>query len=271
MDSIGDNVMAIICVVVGILIIGCALVPIVDNASVVEVENTTYEPTSGYNSASSDANWFGIVDSISIVNQGRTITVNGEVFDGNLELKTSYSGTYYSRTLLTQYNAVLRVYPAFDSSLTNYAEVYAATATYANGVLSITGDLSAETTYSHSENIENLWVNYALDYSTMDETNIYGLVTSPFVIGEGQTAKSQNGNITLDTSSTEFEYGTITHNDDGTVTVTSSVNMYAPYKWTGTLTHTETTTTDSEYKTLYGIIPVLCILGMAYVLIRRFY
>lgn len=276
MDSIGENVMAIICVVVGILIIGCALVPIVDNASFITTDTTETQPTSGYNTISgSESGWYGVVDALSIEALGGSMTVNGESFTESsapIELKPDYVGAGFGRSTAT---FKIRVYALFDDSIgsgpADYIDLATGTVTYSNGTLSITGVKTDSTEYSHTKSVSELYTNYALSYSNADDTEIYGVTTSPFVIGENQTATVVSTGQVLDTSTTEYAYGTITQNADGTVTVTSSISVMAPYKWTGTLTTGEITTESTEYADLFQIIPVLCILGMAYVLIRRFY
>lgn len=272
MDSIGDNVMAIICVVVGILIIGCALVPIVDNASVVETEETTITPTSGYNTFTEESvKWVGPLAEVVIEADGTSLTLNGENVTTPMTIYSAIGQSNQYLWFSTSANKFV-VFPAFSGEAEEMT--IKGTVTYSNGQISVTGTKADNTPYEQTMSAETLYINYADGYEGAADTAIYGLTSGSFNIGIGQMAVSQTGSTTVTIETETLPTGmTMTLSDDGSyATITpGSGKWWAPYEWTGTITTTETVTSDSEYKALYNIIPVLCILGMAYVLIRRFY
>jgi hypothetical protein len=273
-DSIAGTVTAMICVVVGLLIIGCALVPVVEQASTVRTDETITTEVSGYNHLNSETNgWFGLVDEVTIATDGTTITVNGETFTENYNPSINSAIGYLGNLAFCNVsNNRLIVTKYLDTSLENSLNLSSGTAVYDGSVLTITGITTGSVPYTYSSDFSQIYAKIPVEYFTEDETEWYGTSSSPIIIGEGQRCISNSGSTVIETTTTEVSGGiTMVNNDDHTATLTfESGTWYGPYKWVGYTTTTETTTTESEYAALYAIIPIMCILGMAYVLIRRF-
>lgn len=269
MDSIGDNVMAIICVVVGLLIIGCALVPIVDNAS--STETTVVTETSGYNTLSDNIAssypdwWLQPVEEIVISVTDSGVIMNDEdyVQDANIFIYPNIGSLVWA-TVDVSANTI-SVRNAFGTAAT----LTSGTISFANGNVTIAGS-GSDGEYQASKSTSKLMVTANGQSFTADPTTIYGISSTPVTIGEGQYVRWFADIITTE-STTLPEGVTMQTNSDGTATISwpADSKYYAPYKWEGSIT--TTTTEESEYANLYAMIPVLCILGMAYVLIRRFY
>lgn len=265
MDSIGDNVMMIICVVVGILIIGCALIPIVDNASHTTEDTTAVIEMNGDNTVpTTSTSRCADLTTLVITVDGTTTTINGETVTGVFNV--------YSR-LINTVPVIVRSYHqvTLDPVLTGgeSVSISTGTVTYNEGTLTAT---DGENTYSAQ--FEHLYINRATDLGYDDLTKVYANISSPCIIGEGQRLMLVNDDTVITADTTEPPEGvTITKNEGDTfATVTfSSGSWFGPIEWEGTRTTGGIETVETEYAALYNMIPVLCILGMAYVLIRRFY
>lgn len=247
MDSISENVVAIIAVVVGLLIIGTALVPIVQHASEGGGETVT-----GTNPADIDSGGYFlmITDTTRYV---LTITIESATVNGldvsNLTVKESVTD-----------DTVLDLTVPGTYTISGYT---------------ITGG----TTYALSVAAFPMIVVTDPDDDTsiaLDVPNaVVGVFSDQITAGPGQSVGWDRGTIRdgvildgngdpVDTS--EIDWITVTENDNGTWTISDDGDIFAgPQTWTG---HTAGGT--SQYAALYGIIPIMCILAMAYVLIRRF-
>lgn len=269
MDSIGDNVMAIICVVVGVLIIGCALVPIVDKASVITIGEDVTEDRSGTNTLSvTDQYLLGYVESLTVTTDGAKLTVNGNEYTGpEFRAFPRIGDTYYARF----YSTNITLMPGLTGS--NQVTLANGTFTYSAGMITVTGPDD----YTLSMEVSTLAINNAKELTDNPDTELYGRMTTPIdscIIGEDQKFIYSNGLDVYTTDSTNLPSGvSITKNTNETFATVSfeSGAWYGPYVWAGTVIISEQTEEQSEFASLYGMIPVLCILAMAYVLIRRFY
>ena len=244
MDSISDNVVAIIAVVVGILIIGTALVPIVQHASGGEETTIT-----GINAGSNDSEYFLLITPdtrYALYSVDETVTING--------------------TNVQEFEIEYR----FGSTIASYVDL--------NGTITLTGYtmVGADSTTTtldqflfpiisstNSRNVPNSVIGMTsegsfiagtgafISWETLDSAGFFK--DGEIMDEEGQPLESVEGL-------------TITDNDNGTWTLSAEGGHFiGPETWTG---HTAGGT--SQYATLYGVIPIMCILAMAYVLIRRF-
>lgn len=262
MDSIGDNVMAIICVVVGILIIGCALIPIVDNASHITEDTTATVDMAGSNTITGDTR-YAYLDELIITVDGTTTIINGETVTGVFGVYSQLVNR--APVLVRSYHQV-----TLNASFTGTEEVSFSngSVTYSNGTLTATNG-----TDTYTAEYNRLFIDRATDLGYDDMTKVYGVVSSPCIIGEGQLLMLKDGDTSVTMNTTEPPEGvTITKNEGDTfATITFTGNWYGPLGWEGTRTTGGIETVETEYASLYNMIPILCILGMAYVLIRRFY
>lgn len=247
MDSISENVVAMIAVVVGILIIGTALVPIVQHASEGEGETVT-----GTNQVDIDAGgyYLMITDTTRYVLTigSESATINGlevseltvkEMVTDNTVLDLTLPGTYtISGTAITGGTTYTLTAAAFP--------------------------MIAVTDADHDTSI-------ALDVPNA----VVGVFSEQITAGPGQSVGWSSGTIRngviLDSNgepadTSEVDWIIVTENDNGTWTISDDGDAFAgPQTWTG-----RTAGGTSQYAALYGIIPIMCILAMAYVLIRRF-
>lgn len=244
--DIGENVTAILCVVVGILIIGTALVPIVEHAS--QGGDVT---VTGTNQASDDQYFLMVTDNTHYtLSIGHTddYTING-VAVGSVVLKE----------YVTDENVLTPENPG----------------TYAVNGYAVSG--SGSYTLQPAEFPVILVGAVADPYDTtvaLDIPNaVIGVMTdSTITVSQGVWALVDGGTfkdgVFYDDAGlpTEFDWITVSENSNGTWTLSSEGDFFAgPQTWTG-----HETGGTSQYAALYGIIPIMCILGMGYVLIRRF-
>jgi len=275
--DIGENVTAILCVIVGILIIGTALVPIVEHASQTEESETI----SGTNQG--DGPYYTFITGVHTLKLDDGGTLDGHPITDGVTLMRSYD------FLNTQGEPVCYVSPSefvvIDDSTVSLTD---GTATITPAQVVITGTDSDSNSYTQTVALTSTAMLY-----TQDESNLTSSVPSAQInskdmaectISDGQSmdlvywGADDDGTIipiTTSTTSTPYEGVSLTKNSNGTVTVVISDNLpegdYAvingPLEWSQTVT---TGTGASQYAALYGIIPIMCILGMGYVLIRRF-
>ena len=266
MDSISENVVAMIAVVVGILIIGTALVPIVQHAS----ESETTEVETGLNTRVPDTAEYTVKAGDTITySLGDGLTVNGTSFTMIPGESGSIIGNELIQVLIgTQKITMYQESPKIDLS--------SGTVTVTSGNIAVTG-VNQDDSSDYSTNIAapNIMVSGPDTFvSFADDKDLKSGLESPARIGDGQTLEyfiyvddEETGTIT--TSTISNDYFTLTHNDDGTITAVwndADIEVYGPVEWSQTVTTSE----GSQYAALYGIIPIMCILAMAYVLIRRF-
>lgn len=247
--DIGENVTAILCVVVGILIIGTALVPIVDHASQTEGDIIT-----GTNQATADGYYFLMITdqttyNIDINSTNDAYSINGVAI-----------------------GAITVVEKVSDEIIINLAN---------NGSHTITGYTvtGSEACVLSPDLFPCIYIGGVAD---TDDTSValtipnatVGVVAESLTVGSDDWveiggATFNDGIIYYDgqpVPATDYDWITITENANGTWTLVSTdYYLYGPQTWTG---HTAGGT--SQYAALYGIIPIMCILGMGYVLIRRF-
>ena len=247
MDSISENVVAMIAVVVGVLIIGTALVPIVQHASEGEGETVTgTNPTDiddgGYFLMITDTTRYALTigNDSSTINglEVSTLAVIEKVTD-NTVLDPTRPGTY-----------------TINGNTITGSETYALSA--ATFPMIIVTD---------SDNDPSI----ALDVPNA----VVGVFSDQITAGPGQSVAWSSGTIVdgviLDSSGepedpSDVDWITVTENDNGTWTISDDGDVFAgPQTWTG-----RTAGGPSQYAALYGVIPIMCILAMAYVLIRRF-
>lgn len=268
MDSISENVVAIIAVVVGILIIGTALVPIVEHAS---GGPGTTETVTGSNEYQAD--WIfpfaQITENYVLKLDDGNATLNGNRINGPMTVaNNSPMDNLNDLALFVLSTSSIIVYDMEDGTIT----LSEGTITITSNQASVTGDYSGdpyENTFSLTDAI--LYSEDATDLTdNIPASKLYSLMAS-CTIGDGQTlfAYSEDTSVTpITTNSASVPSGmTLTKNSNGTVTVVSPQDaIIGPIGWSQTIT----TGGTSQYAALYGIIPIMCILAMAYVLIRRF-
>lgn len=245
--DIGENVTAILCVIVGILIIGTALVPIVEHASEGEGETVT-----GTNQADIEAGGYFlmITDTTRYVLTigSESATVNGLEVSGLTVKEMITDDTVLDLTLPGTYT--------ISGNAITGSGTYTLSAAAFPMIIVIDSDSDT---------------SIALDVPNA----VVGVFSEQITAGPGQTVGWSSGTIRdgvildgsgepVDTS--EYDWIIVTENDNGTWTISDDGDAFAgPQTWTG---HTAGGT--SQYAALYGIIPIMCILGMGYVLIRRF-
>lgn len=238
-DSISGTVTAMICVVVGLLIIGCALVPVVEQAS------TTKATATGGTNTYTGASWFGtepLADTnLEITTSNNIMTINGVTYPSGNRVEL-YTGSFGDRDN--------------GDRVTNSA---------ADNI-----KISGKTYTIDGETKTYDWVSTSsIDLAKLFNNSLSSIYCemSSATIGASQAAYGWDNNdawakITVDSSVPDGFSRTT--NDDGTASVAAPYGTVGPIEWL------KTTVTTSEYAALYAIIPIMCILGMAYVLIRRF-
>lgn len=252
-DSIAGTVTAILCVVVGLLIIGTALIPIVEHAS---TETTTEE---GQNDVGDDPYYLAFLSN-GIYDIQKTSTgglINGEPI-----------GAFYIRLDITTYMELVSL--QIDESVHLYiendgtiVETQAARVIVTDSAVTVEGSGNV-TSYERSDTPPYLDSQSKLTFGIP----LYSYPSSPVKIGSSQAAyaPSMDGWMTVDGSTEPGNYGPITVTKNGGLTEISwsaDIDVLAP------VTYIEETATASQYSALYAIIPVMLILSMAYVLIRR--
>lgn len=273
MDSISENVVAMIAVVVGILIIGTALVPIVQHAS----QNGETETVSGSNTALDWSSYIAFVKGDHVLElDGGAATLDGDPIS-SIDLLNNYSS-------LDMYGGNICNVTPDHITVNDNGNVY-----LSEGTVSITPaqatiagtEEGTNTSYTGTFALTNAVLS-AQDSGTLSAIpDVYGYMED-CTIGDGQTlyleyfsdsnySDGVSVPITTSTESVSYEGATLTKNSNGTVTVTLLDGDYyaqilGPIEWSQTIT----TGGTSQYAALYGIIPIMCILAMAYVLIRRF-
>ena len=245
--DIGENVTAILCVIVGILIIGTALVPIVEHASQGSGETVT-----GTNQADIDAGGYFLM--ITDTTQYAVTIGNDSSIINGLEVSA-----LVVMEMVTD-NAVLD--PTKPGTYTINGNAITGSETYALSAAAFPMIIVTD-----SDNDSSI----ALDVPNA----VVGVSSEQITAGPGQSVGWSSGTIVdgviLDSSgepadTSEVDWITVTENDNGTWTISDDGDVFAgPQTWTG-----RTAGGTSQYAALYGIIPIMCILGMGYVLIRRF-
>lgn len=247
MENVSETVTAILCVVVGILVIGTALVPIVEHASEGDGETVT-----GTNAADIDNGGYFLM----ITDTTRyALTIGSE-----------------SATINGQEVSNLAV---IEKVTDNTVLDLAVPGTYTISGTAITGNI----TYTLSAAAFPMIIVTDADNDAsiaLDVPNaVVGVYSEQITAGPGQSVGWDSGTIVdgvildgsgdpVDTS--EIDWIIVTENDNGTWTISDDGDVFAgPQTWTG-----RTAGGTSQYAALYGIIPIMCILGMGYVLIRRF-
>lgn len=265
-DSIAGTVTAVLCVVVGLLIIGSALVPIVEHAS----ETETTETVTGNNTIDEQSVsllGYGVPKkSLTASGSSGSVTVDGQDLGGCVILILQNDG----QVSIFQHGTQIRL----DRS---QGEIYRLES------LSLTAeDGSFSVEYIEEGEAGTISGSYLLAMITSTELeplrafgsddSIFAAMLSPVTIGSEQSffcIDTENMSITkVDAESVLPEGMSRTENADGSITFeySGSNTLFAPLEWTE-----ETTTAErSEYAPLYAIIPIMLILSMAYVLIRRF-
>ena len=267
--DIGENVTAILCVVVGILIIGTALIPIVQHASSGEESISI----GGYNN---DDESMYVID----LDPLDTISASYTEFEEN---NLSINGTPIRPRDMVLFGAVG---DAFGDSMPDFIimlniddlQVYYNGETYepsainlsvSNLIATFTFDSNGEITLTHA--VKGCMVN-AVDDLNLDLTRIYIPGYTDATFGANQAIFCNSRTYTAENIGTDsFSVNGTSY----TVTVSESADAYrfsidpegyfgCPYAWT------VCESSESQYAALYGIIPIMCILGMGYVLIRRF-
>lgn len=275
-DSIAGTVTAMICVVVGLLIIGCALVPVVEQAS----GTKTTETVTGSNPYSSDVQLSTeVTDDYTMMLADGSVTVNGKQMQGTLYLQNNYD---------FMEGAVNSIFTISSERITVKQEDGVSSISLNSGTATITPTQIIVTGKEYSHPDRDYSVTHALNDAAIVTSNQSDLVQvapsdkiftmmNSATIGDGQTMTLFYGDfdnpsiatITTQTAASPTSAATLTKNANGTVTVSidnEQGTIYAPIGWSQTVTTFE----DSQYAPLYAIIPIMCILGMAYVLIRRF-
>ena len=265
--DIGENVTAILCVIVGILIIGTALVPIVEHAS---SGTETTETITGSNEYYEGQYMVNITKGhTAVLENDLPATFDGMTFENNISILTN--GIMGS--------LVCTIEPIMFVVADNDLQLGSGTVSLSPSQATITGteynnvgnsysDTFALTDATISSSEESLMTSIA------PPTEVYAFATSA-TIGDGQiiylpyleSGDMKIATITTHTDELPTNDATMTKNDNGTITVNNDEGMMAPMEWTQTVTTSEG---SSQYAALYGIIPIMCILGMGYVLIRRF-
>ena len=266
MDSISENVVAMIAVVVGILIIGTALVPIVQHAS--SGTETTEIETGSNNYDSGDIVNYAVksADTITYSLDSSGLKANGQSIDGSTGTTVMAAGSP-----LADINSIkIKVYASPTVELRSGTLTVTHSGVTATG---ITADSTEVSTELSGTNIMIIGPAETMPFA--DPTEMIANLSSPAKIGQGQTLAYtiygddiSEGTITTETASVDGL--SLTHNADGTVTVAwdeNDVSVEGPIGWAQAVTTSEG---SSQYAALYGIIPIMCILAMAYVLIRRF-
>lgn len=266
-DSIAGTVTAMICVVVGLLIIGCALVPVVEHAS-----SGTTETVTGLNSVtdlSSGVECNVENDETITYSLDSGVTVNGESITMISGESVAVMGNDEIKILIGTAKITVKL-------VTPNILLSSGTVTITSSSIAVSGINQADNSeYSAAITASNVRLSGPyVAFPFAEPKNITTLLSSPAKIGQGQTltyydaSDESEGTVTTDTASDSTL--TLTHNTDGTLTATwddsnEDLEVYGPMEWTQTVT-----SEGSQYAALYGIIPIMCILGMAYVLIRRF-
>lgn len=265
--DIGENVTAILCVIVGILIIGTALVPIVEHASGSE----TTEVETGLNTRVPDTAVYTVKAGETITySLGDGLTVNGTSFT----MTSGESGSIIGNELIQVLIGIQKI-TIYQESPKIYLS--SGTVTVTSGNIAVTG-VNQDDSSDYSTNIAapNITISGPDAFvSFADDKDLKSGLESPARIGDGQTLEyiiyvdDEETAGTITTSTISNDNFTLTHNDDGTITAVwndADIEVYGPVEWSQTVTTSE----GSQYAALYGIIPIMCILGMGYVLIRRF-
>lgn len=255
-DSIAGTVTAILCVVVGLLIIGTALVPIVEHAS---TETTTEE---GQNIVADDAYYLAFLSN-GVYDIQKTST--GGLINGELV------GAFDIRLNITDYQTVLSL--QIDNGVHLYmdggnVEIQAAIVTVTDSAVTVEGSGNM-TSYERSDVPPYLDSQSDIAFGTIP----YSYLSSPVKIGSSQIAyvPTMDGWMTVDGST---EPGTYVIAEPYVITVAKNGGL-TEISWSfdmdilAPITYIEETATASQYSALYAIIPVMLILSMAYVLIRR--
>lgn len=265
--DIGENVTAILCVVVGILIIGTALVPIVEHASGSE----TTEIETGLNTRVPDtASYIVKAGETVTYSLGDGLTVNGTSFT----MLSGESGSIIGNELIQVLIGTQKI-TLYQESPKIYLS--SGTVTVTSGNIAATGvNQDDSSNYSTNIAVPNIMLSGPDAFlSFADNSDLSSGLESPARIGDGQTLEyiiygdDEETTGTITTSTISNDYFTLTHNDDGTITAVwtdADIEVFGPVVWSQTVTTSE----GSQYAALYGIIPIMCILGMGYVLIRRF-
>lgn len=264
-DSIAGTVTAVLCVVVGLMIIGTALVPIVENAS--ETETTTTETATGENTlneALSENIGYGVVrNDLAASGSDPNITIDGHTFD--------------KATILMDDGTTLTITDTNDILMTpGEIELMTFTLSAENGSYTISATTDDNEPYetSGSYSFITIFVDLEDTRFVASDDEILAPVTPPVTIGHDQELlfiDIEDMSCTMVSADSVLpDDMTRTENDDGSYTFSYSEPsiICAPLEWTQETTVTVTET--SEYAPLYAILPIMLILSMAYVLIRRF-
>lgn len=275
-DSIAGTVTAMICVVVGLLIIGCALVPVVEQAS------KTTEIISGQNTVDDNQGYYYYADKgkVTLIGEIGSTTINGvsigdaDVYIGNFDSLSANNSTVHIGPSEIEINEL-------ETTYTNYTKVVVSMSGRSAHIEATDG---TETWTTDLNDAAILMFDVDIDVIKLDRSNIYAPADTPS-FGKAQTVYIWNqgwmpitsadvGTKNIPSEEDEGAFLEITVTDDGggvfsasgkinTPTVELDLIFYAPLEWTAEKS------TESEYSALYAIIPIMCILGMAYVLIRR--
>lgn len=259
-DSIAGTVTAILCVVIGLLIIGTALVPIVENASETETTETVTGQNTINNEFLEDIGYGVLRNGLTTSgSNGNDVTIDGHSFD---TVTILMDDLYLVADSQEAYISVLGPANSFNLSAENGS--YTITGTYLIDNL--------EDTYEFSGSYSFIAILADLEDigSIVSNDDVLAPVTPPVTIGSSQEFLLFVDGITkkIDIDSVLPDDMTRTANDNGTFTFSysGSGRLLAPLEWS----QETTVTTSSEYAPLYAIIPIMLILSMAYVLIRRF-
>lgn len=268
MDSISENVVAMIAVVVGILIIGTALVPIVQHAS---SGTETTEVVTGSNEIDMGELFIPVTNSHMIELSLGVVTIDGVTTQENVRIINDYFSENPSFVCIIE--------PLMITVGDNDQQLISGTVALTASQAIITGvGYDDNSSYSETFALTDAVISSAPTTiaSAAPGTDVYGEAVSA-TIGDGQAVYVLYGfpdvefaTITTHSTASPTSAATLTKNDNGTVTVTVNPDegmLYAPMEWSQTVTTSEG---SSQYAALYGIIPIMCILAMAYVLIRRF-
>lgn len=278
-DSIAGTVTAMICVVVGLLIIGCALVPVVEQAS------KTTEIISGQNTVDAGEGYYYYADKgkVTLIGEiGSATTINGVsvVGDDALIYIGNFNDLGMGNPTVYVDSSVIEIH-APETTYTNYTKVVVSMSGR-SAHIEATDETETWTTDLNDAAIQLFNVN--IEELGLDKSNIYGNTETPS-FGKAQKIYFWNtefvpvtsadvGTKNIPVEEAEGVFYEITVTDNGGVFSASgkvdtprgeeSIIFNAPVEWI------KEQSTESEYSALYAIIPIMCILGMAYVLIRRF-
>lgn len=270
-DSITKTVTAIICVIIGILIIGGALVPIVEQAS-----KTDGGTEMSYNTPMVGDEYGGFYakkDSgqLRIAVLSDAIEINGVPIEGYMSISLTNAYGQPIGNILHLDNGAVYI---------NGAQLKNATVMFAASTIDIAGETIEGEEYTLKMDATQTDDPYSFSgiYSDLfddiihfaDILSVYTFLASPATFVEGQNIAYQTGDgvgiITIDTQQVDNPYIHVENAGDRvTVTADSGVILIGPCAWS-----VDTEEGPSQYAALYAIIPVLCIIAMAYVLIREF-